>query len=68
MTVSYSSSSELTLGMLTIAEVADLLHVHPNSIRNWSNKGLLKAYRIGYRHDRRFKLHDIDEFLLNKQG
>jgi len=68
MTVSYNSNGALSPSMLTIAEVADLLHVHPNSIRNWSNKGLLKAYRIGYRHDRRFRLHDIDEFLLNKQG
>ena len=67
MTTTYNSNVVLPPSMLTISEVADLLRVHPNSIRNWSNKGLLKTYRVGYRHDRRFRLHDIGEFLSNKQ-
>ncbi len=49
--------------MLTIAQVAALLHIHPNTVRVWSNKGLIKSYRLGYRRDRRFKLQDVDEFL-----
>ena len=51
-------------GMLTVSEVARILHVHPNTIRTWSDKGLIKAYRIGYRHDRRFRLQDLDKFLI----
>ena len=67
MTASYSKSVTLPPGMLTVAEVAELLHVHPNTVRTWSDSGLLKAYRIGYRHDRRFRLQDIDKFLTGKR-
>ncbi|MFC1902315.1 helix-turn-helix domain-containing protein [Chloroflexota bacterium] len=49
--------------MLTVSEVAESLHVHPNTVRMWSNRGLLKAYRIGYRHDRRFRREDIEKLL-----
>lgn len=50
-------------GMLTANEVAHLLHVHPNTIRLWSNIGVLKAYRIGKRRNYRFRLGDIETFL-----
>ena len=49
--------------MLTVNEVADLLHVHPNTIRRWSKIGVLKAYRIGKRRDFRFSMADIKTFL-----
>lgn len=50
--------------MLTISEVAHLLNVHINTVRRWSNQGLLKSYRIGSRGDRRFKKDDIEKFLV----
>lgn len=49
--------------MLTTTEVAYLLHVHPNTVRQWANRGLLPAYRLGTRGDRRFRREDIDTFL-----
>jgi len=49
--------------MLTVQEVADILHVHPNTVRHWSEQGLLKAHRVGPRGDRRFRAEDIDSFL-----
>ena len=49
--------------MLTTAEVAHLLHVHPNTVRHWANKELLRAYRLGTRGDRRFKREDVDNFI-----
>jgi excisionase family DNA binding protein len=49
--------------MLTTTEVAQLLHVHPNTVRQWANKGLLHAYRLGTRRDRRFKREDVDDFV-----
>ncbi|MBA7466759.1 hypothetical protein ES707_01949 [subsurface metagenome] len=49
--------------MLTTSDVARLLGLHPNTVRHWSNQGLLKSYRIGPRGDRRLKQEDIDSFL-----
>ncbi|MCJ7769353.1 MAG: helix-turn-helix domain-containing protein [Dehalococcoidales bacterium] len=49
--------------MLTTSEVARILNLHINTVRRWSNQGILKAYRIGSRGDRRFKREDIDEFF-----
>jgi len=49
--------------MLTVQEVARLLHIHPNTLRRWSNRGLIKAYRITPRGDRRFRREEILEFL-----
>ncbi len=45
--------------MLTTSEVARLLNVHINTVRRWSNSGILKAYRIGTRGDRRFERIDV---------
>ena len=50
-------------GMLTINEVAQLLNVHINTVRRWSNQGTLRVYRIGTRGDRRFRQEDIASFL-----
>ncbi len=42
--------SESEMGpMLTVREVARLLHIHTNTVRRWSNQGILNAYHIGSR-------------------
>ena len=53
-------------GMLTISEVAQLLNVHINTVRRWSNQGTLKSYRIGSRGDRRYRQEDINSFLVEE--
>jgi len=53
--------------MLTTSEVAYLLNVHINTVRRWSNQGVLKAYRLGSRGDRRFRREDIVSFF-SKDG
>jgi len=52
--------------MLTTSGVAKMLHIHINTVRRWSNQGILKPYRLGPRGDRRFKRDDI-LFYLSKQ-
>lgn len=49
--------------MLTVREVSLLLHVHSNTLRRWSDQGIVRAYRIGPRRDRRFRAEDIDILL-----
>lgn len=49
--------------MLTPKEVAELLHIHTNTLRRWSDKGRIVAYRINPRGDRRYRLRDIERFL-----
>ncbi len=52
--------------MLTTSDVARLLSVHINTVRRWSNQGILKTYRIGSRGDRRFDQKDVEQFLDKK--
>lgn len=52
--------------MLTINEVAQLLNVHINTVRRWSNRGTLRTYRIGRRGDRRFERMDVANLLLEQ--
>jgi len=62
------ANGEHTSDMLTIREVARLFHVHPNTLRRWSNNGRIRAYRINTRGDRRFKREEIARFLAELES
>lgn len=51
--------------LLTLSEACEILHVHPNTLRQWDKKGILKAVRFGVRKDRRYKKSDIYTMLNN---
>ncbi len=49
--------------LLTLKEACELLKVHPNTLRQWDKKGVLKAVRFGIRKDRRYLLVDLKKFI-----
>lgn len=46
--------------LLTVNEVSEILRIKPQTVRLWTCKGKLKAYRVG---GLRFKLKDIESFV-----
>jgi excisionase family DNA binding protein len=52
--------------ILTMKQASEFLNVHSNTLRNWDNKGILKAIRFGSRRDRRYRKGDILK-LINKK-
>jgi excisionase family DNA binding protein len=51
--------------LLTTSEVARMLHIHINTARRWSNRGVLRSCRVGPRRDRRFRREDIMDILTD---
>ena len=52
--------------MLTMREACRLLNVHGNTLRRWSEMGIVKAYRIGIGQHRRFKAEDIAALVVDQ--
>jgi diguanylate cyclase (GGDEF)-like protein/excisionase family DNA binding protein len=50
--------------LLSVAQAAGVLGVHPNTIRAWTDAGRLTAYRINARGDRRFRRGDVLRLLV----
>lgn len=49
--------------ILTLTEVSEMLHVHPNTLRNWDANGTLKPLRMGEKKIRRYRRSDVEAFL-----
>jgi excisionase family DNA binding protein len=49
--------------LLTATEVADLLHLHVNTVKRLGDRGEIPFYRVGKRGDRRFRYDDVLDFL-----
>lgn len=52
--------------ILTLQQACEVLNCHPNTLRGWDNRGILKAIRFGSRKDRRYKKADILKFIGEK--
>ncbi len=54
--------------MVAVGEASQILSVHPNTLRKWSDSGMIPSYRIGQRRDRRFSVADLVAFLERDGG
>ena len=52
--------------LLTVSQVAKILNVHANTVRRWSEQGILKSFRVGPRADRRFYYSDVIGIMQTK--
>ncbi|MDP1884458.1 MAG: L-tyrosine/L-tryptophan isonitrile synthase family protein [Candidatus Moranbacteria bacterium] len=52
--------------LLSISEACKLLNCHPNSLRLWEKKGLIKSIRFGIRRDRKYSKEMLLK-LINKE-
>lgn len=57
------AQAEASMILLTLREASELLKCHPNTLRNWDRKGILKAVRIGERGDRRYRKDDVMKLI-----
>ena len=53
--------------MLTASEVAQLLHLHVNTVKRLGDRGELPFFRVCKRGDRRFRLDDVMQFLARNR-
>lgn len=52
-------TSVLDLKLLTLGEAARMLNAHENTLRRWCDSGLIFAFRVGSRGDRRLLESDV---------
>jgi len=57
----------MTNEWLRLSEVAEILGVHPGTVRNWSNKGLLPVYRTQGGH-RRYRRNEVELWAASRQA
>ena len=62
------SNSERQVSVLTTKDVAVILGIHQNTVRRWSDLGLLRSFRVSQRGDRRYRYQDITSFLDGMNG
>ncbi len=53
--------------MLTASEVAEMLHLHVNTVKRLGDRGELPFFRVCKRGDRRFRLEDVMDFLTRNR-
>jgi len=49
--------------LFNVSEVANLFHIHPNTLRRWSDRGIIRSFRLNNRGDRLYRRFDVYHFL-----
>ena len=58
----------MTKQLLTLQEAADILGIHKQTLRRWTDTGLINCIRLPNRRDRRFLLEDIRTFISQNRN
>jgi ADP-ribose pyrophosphatase YjhB (NUDIX family) len=53
--------------LVSISKTAELLDVHPNTLKRWDKSGQLKAIRFGTRGDRKYREADLQRFIISSR-
>jgi len=54
------------VAFITIKQAAELLRVHPNTIRNWIKAGILRRYQVGRGYRVLLKTEDIEKAISRR--
>ena len=52
---------------ITIKKASELLTVHPNTIRNWIEAGILRRYQVGRGYRVLLKTEDIEAAISRRE-
>ncbi|MBU0976534.1 MAG: helix-turn-helix domain-containing protein [Patescibacteria group bacterium] len=53
--------------LISINKAAELLNVHPNTLKRWDKSGELNAIRFGIRGDRKYREEDLQKFIISSR-
>ena len=51
------------MAYITVKQAADMLSVHPNTVRNWINAGILTRYQVNPGYRILLKTEDIERAI-----
>lgn len=54
--------------LLTVAEAAEVLRVHPNTVKRLGDRGELPFFRVVRRGDRRIRRSDLEAYIRRMRG
>jgi len=49
--------------LFSVNQVANIFHVHPSTLRRWSDQGLIRSFRLNSHGDRRYRKFDVYHFI-----
>ncbi len=55
------------MAFITVKQAAEMLQVHPNTIRNWIEAGILRRYQVSRGYRVLLKTEDIDQAFGEKE-
>ncbi|MFC1949198.1 helix-turn-helix domain-containing protein [Chloroflexota bacterium] len=54
------------MAYITVKKTAEMLDVHPNTIRNWIKAGILRSYQVGRGYRVILKTEDIEKAISHE--